>query len=503
MSIIKVTNLTFNYDTHPDNIFENVSFTIDTNWKLGFIGRNGKGKTTFLNLLLGRYEYSGSIFSDVDFEYFPYEINNKKMNSYEIAENCLPDYEQWKLEREVSLLDMDIDILLRTFETLSKGEQTKVLLAILFLKENKFLLIDEPTNHLDTNARESVARYLKRKKGFILVSHDRMFLDNCVDHILSINRANIEIEKGNFSSWYENKTRQDNFELAENEKLKKDISRLEQSAKRTANWSQQVEASKYNLRGDVLQDKGYIGHKAAKMMKRSIAAQNRKEKAIDEKSKLLKNIETVEDLSITVLPNRKGRLIEAENLSISYDDNVILSNLNFYIEDGDRLQLKGKNGCGKSSILKLILGNNISYEGNLYIPNDLKISYVSQDTSFLKGSLKDFAYDNNIDETLFKAILRKMDFEREQFNKKIESYSEGQKKKILIAKSLCEQANIYVWDEPLNYVDIFSRMQIENLILKYEPTMIFVEHDETFSDKISTKKLLLEREIEKVNKKTR
>ena len=384
----------------------------------------------------------------------------------------------------------------RPFNTLSKGEQTKILLAILFLKDNNFLLIDEPTNHLDTNARKSVSNYLKRKKGFILVSHDRSFLDECVDHILSINRNDIQIEKGNFSSWYENKKRQDNFELSQNEKLKKDISRLEQSARKVANWSDKIESSKYNIRGDLLQDKGYIGHKAAKMMKKSKTIQSRKEKEIEEKSKLLKNIESIDDLKLNLKSNKTGHIIEAKNLSVIYGDNIVLSNVNFYIEDGDRLQLKGKNGCGKSSILKIILGENIEYLGELYKLHNIKISYVSQDTSFLCGTLSSFAYDNKIDETLFKTILRKMDFDREQFNIPIENFSEGEKKKILIAKSISEQANVYIWDEPLNYIDIFTRIQIENIIKKYNPTMIFVEHDETFSCNIATKKLILERNKE-------
>lgn len=495
MSMINVSNLTFNYDSHPDNIFENVSFNIDTNWKLGFIGRNGKGKTTFLNLLMGKYEYSGKITADVNFDYFPFEVSDKTLTAYEIAEMYNPDYEQWKLDREVSLMDMDPDILFRKFNTLSKGEQTKILLAIMFLRENNFLLIDEPTNHLDETARKSVAKYLKKKRGFILVSHDRYFLDQCVDHILSINRANIEIQQGNFSTWWENKNRQDNFELAENEKLRKDINRLEKSAKQAADWSDRVEASKYNIRGDLLQDKGYIGHKAAKMMKRSISAQNRKIQAIEEKSKLLKNIETIEDLKLDQLTNINGRLVEAQNLSISYGNNVIFENVNFYLEKGDRLQIKGKNGSGKSSIIKLILGEDIKHTGELYMPN-MKISYISQDTSFLKGKLSDFALENGIDESLFKSILRKLDFEREQFDKNMESYSEGQKKKVLIANSLCKEAHLYIWDEPLNYVDIFSRMQIEDLILNYCPTLIFVEHDEQFSEKIATKKLVLERKEE-------
>ena len=487
MSMIKVSNLSFHYYEHPENIFDDVSFNIDTNWKLGFIGRNGKGKTTFLNLLLGKYEYNGSISADVTFEYFPFEVKDKSLTSYEIAEQYDPNYEAWKFDREISLLDMDLDILTRPFDTLSKGEQTKVLLAILFLKDNNFLLIDEPTNHLDIEARKAVSNYLKRKKGFILVSHDRMFLDNCIDHILAINRNDIKIEKGNFSSWYENKLRQDNYELNENEKLKKDITRLEESARKTAIWSDRVERSKNDPGLEGFVDKGYIGHQAAKMMKRSISAQNRKEKAIEEKSKLLKNLEVVEDLKIKPLKNRAGRLIEAHNLEISYENRVIVSNINFYLEDGDRLQLRGKNGSGKSSIIKLILGEEITYQGELYIQSGLKISYVSQETSFLNGKLADFIKDNKIDEVMFKSVLRRMDFDSKQFEKDISSYSEGQKKKILLARSICEQANLYIWDEPLNYIDIFSRMQLEELIKKYNLTMIFVEHDESFSNEIATK----------------
>ena len=222
-------------------------------------------------------------------------------------------------------------------------------------------------------------------------------------------------------------------------------------------------------------------------MKRSISAQNRKEKAIEEKSKLLKNLEVVDDLKIKPLKNRNGHLIEAHNIKISYDNNDVISNISFYLDDGDRLQLKGKNGSGKSSIIKLILGDNITFHGDLHIQSGLKISYVSQETSHLSGRLNDFIRNNNIEEVLFKTILRKMDFEREQFEKNIDSYSEGQKKKVLLAKSICEQANIYIWDEPLNYIDIFSRMQIEDLIKKYNLTMIFVEHDEAFSNEIATK----------------
>ena len=217
MSLIQIDHLSFTYEGSFEPVFENMSFQIDTDWKLGFIGRNGKGKTTFLKLLMHEYEYTGSITASVDFEYFPYPVEDPSLMTYEILEHVNPVMEQWELIRELNLLDTDPEILYRPFRTLSFGEQTKSLLAALFLKEHAFLLIDEPTNHLDVRAREKVADYLARKKGFILVSHDRDLIDRCADHVLVLNRQSIEVRKGNFSSWYEDKCARDELERRQNE----------------------------------------------------------------------------------------------------------------------------------------------------------------------------------------------------------------------------------------------------------------------------------------------
>ncbi len=488
MSLINVTNLTFAYEGSYNNIFENVSFQIDTDWKLGFTGRNGRGKTTFLNLLLGKYEYNGIISADVTFEYFPYEVQEQSNFTIDVIRGISPNSMDWEIVKELSLLDMDYDALYRQFYTLSKGEQTKTLLAAMFLKENSFLLIDEPTNHLDAEARQKLSNYLKKKKGFILISHDRSFLDNCVDHILSINKTNIEIQKGNFSSWWRNKELQDGFELEENEKLKKDINRLSSSAKRTSTWSDSVESSKYGTTnsGSKL-DKGYVGHKAAKMMKRAKNIEARQQDMIEEKSKLLKNIESNESLKIVPLAFHDKNLVELTDVAIEYDDRIVCEGVNFTIEQGERIAIQGKNGSGKSSILKLIYGEDIPHSGIVRKNNKLIISYVSQDTSDLYGNLSDYADKHCIDESLFKAMLRKLDFSREQFEKNIEDFSGGQKKKVLLAKSLCERAHLYIWDEPLNFIDVISRMQIEKLLIEHEPTILFVEHDSVFSENVATK----------------
>ena len=162
---------------------------------------------------------------------------------------------------------------------------------------------------------------------------------------------------------------------------------------------------------------------------------------------------------------------------------------------GERVVLSGDNGCGKSSLIKAILNirdntgieaDGLRSSGRLEVASNLVISYVSQDTSFLSGSLGKYCECNGLDESLFFAVLRRLDLGREQFFKNIEEYSEGQKKKVLIAASLITPAHLYIWDEPLNYIDVFSRMQIEKLILQYEPTMLLVEHDVRFQEKVAT-----------------
>jgi lincosamide and streptogramin A transport system ATP-binding/permease protein len=499
MSLINITNLTFAYDGSYDDIFSDVSFQIDTDWKLGFCGRNGRGKTTFLMLLMDRYEYSGTISASVGFEYFPFIVNEKNRSTSDLISSIAPDAQIWQIQKELFKLSVDESALQRPFSTLSNGEQTKTLLAGLFLRENSFLLIDEPTNHLDLAARATVARYLRSKAGFILVSHDRSFIDDCVDHILSINKANIEIQSGNFSTWYHNKQLRDDFETAENEKLKKDIKRLESAARQSSQWADKVESTKLGKGASAIRKNGhtsidtmaYIAEKSRRMQQRRKNLERRQQTAAEEKSSLLKNIETAATLKIHPLKYHASCLLSLEKVAVSYNNREIFRDLSFSLEHGDRLALTGCNGSGKSSVLKMVCNERIPHSGNVRIGSRLIISYVPQETSFLAGDLSEYAEEQQIDETLFKAILRKLDFSRIQFDKDMRDYSAGQKKKVLLAASLCQRAHVYIWDEPLNYIDILSRMQIEELIVTFKPTMLFVEHDRAFCDNIATKTINL------------
>lgn len=506
MAQIYIHDLSFSYDNHFDLIFEHASFSLDTCWKLGLIGRNGKGKTTLLRILLGEYPYSGSISAPVPFDYFPYEISqeNKERCASDFLSQLKANCEEWRVLCELGKLNLDAELLYRPFKTLSHGEQTKVLLAVLFSGENDFLLIDEPTNHLDQESRKTVKEYLQKKNGFILVSHDRDLLDGCVDHILVLNRKTIEVQTGNFSSWWENKKRKDRFAMAENEKHLKEIASLKRAADQSGRWAEKNENTKIGYDPVKNHDRhigtrAYIGSKTKKMQSRVTQYKKRMERAREEKEGLLQDIETPAELKLNPLTFHKERLIACRDLSIRYGDKgkAVLDDFSFTLMQGERIFLHGMNGCGKSTLIKAIQkqsGNNpypenmqITISGQLFVAANLIISSVSQDTRFLHGEIKKFCAQRNLNESLFFALLRQLDFERGQFVKRLEELSEGQKKKVLIAASLLTPAHIYIWDEPLNYIDVFSRIQIEELLLKYQPTMILVEHDIRFREKIATR----------------
>ena len=506
MAQIQVTDLTFSYDGSADDVLKEVTFSIDTDWKLGLIGRNGKGKTTLLNLFMGRYDYRGSIKACTRFDYFPYQVADPdlKKNAADLVGVWKPQTEIWQVLIRMNELKMDPECLYRPFGTLSFGERTRVMLAVLFAAENEFLLIDEPTNHLDTEAREIVKEFLASKKGFILVSHDRDLLDKVCDHVLVLNRSTVEVQTGNFSSWWENKEKKDAFQRAENEKHLKEIGKLKAAADRSSRWADKNERSKIGFDPEKEHDRSiatrsFIGAKTKKMQARVKSYERRIDREIGEKEGLLQDIEKVSELRIEPLRFHKEVLVNANDLSLRYEgaERELFSGLRFQIKRGERVVLSGENGCGKSSILKAILQKadhraqeadpGLLISGDLEAASGMTISFVNQDTSFLRGSLRKYCKEKGLSESLFLAVLRQMDLGREQFAKNMEDFSEGQKKKVLIAASLITPAHLYIWDEPLNFIDVFSRIQIENLIMQHKPTMLLVEHDIRFQEKVASK----------------
>ena len=516
---IIIEHLSFTYPGSYTPVFSDLSFSMDTSWRLGLVGRNGRGKTTLLRLLAGELKGRGRIETTAQFDTFPFDAKTEGTALYCLREAVAP-FESWEsdmerllaqgseeslsrwgeiehlysaqdgyiidslIEREADKMGIPADQLDRPFLSFSPGERTRLLLCALFLRKNRFLLIDEPTNHLDMRGRDIAAEYLSGKPGFLLVSHDRSFLDRSVDHIMALQKNSIRIERGTYSSYRDNKQAQDEYELDQNERLKKDIRRLTQSAREKAAWSDKVEASKI---GEHTFDRGHVGHMAAKMMKRSLSIRNRIDRSIEEKEALLKEVEFTDALSLHPIKHPSRVLISALDLSFHYEGGPdLVSGLNLRVTQGQRITIAGFNGAGKSTLLKLLQGTLAPIGGTISRPKDLIISTLPQETGSVSGTPFELAGREELETDYFLTLLRKFGFPRESFTRDAREFSMGQQKKLLLAASMAKPAHLYLWDEPLNYIDLESREQIEDMLKDTDATLVFVEHDRHFVEKIAT-----------------
>lgn len=518
MSSILLNSVTFYYTSPDEILFDNLNLNISTDWKLGLIGKNGRGKTTLLNLINKSITpVKGTVHKDINTNFFPYYPANVSENTMNvIKENIAPfsfleakmnmltsknDKESMEeygevlekfqemngyeidsmIEKEFDELGMSSNLLKREFSSLSGGEQTRSLLVSLFLKKDSFTLIDEPTNHLDMEGRKLLGNYLSKKGGFILVSHDRYFLDLCVDHIMSINKNDVRLSKGNYSQWKYNADLEEEYEITKSNKLKREIKTLEVAARKRRQWSDKKEKE---ITGS--SDKGFISHRSAKLMKRALHIESRVDKKLEEKKALLKNFEKERSLKLNKKTKSAKKLMSISNAYLKLEDKLVLENFSLTVNEGDRVAIIGGNGCGKTTLVRVLIGELEINEGLLYKPNFVTISCARQNPLWDKGSLRKHLKDENIDETKFRNIMGVLGASGNLFERPLESFSKGELKKVELCKSYLEPNDLLIWDEPLNYLDVMSREQIEIVILKHKPSMIFTEHDKVFIEKIAT-----------------
>ncbi len=501
MSNIRISNLSFRYDDSSENIFNNLNLNLDSTWKLGLVGRNGRGKTTFLNLLRGKLHGLGDIQTRLNFSYYPIKIADPaNITLYELQKQA--NFEEWELDRELNLMNVNPDLLWQPFNTLSGGEQTKVLLALSFTNKDSFALIDEPTNHLDEDSRQEISNYLgKHEKGYIVVSHDRDFLNQVADHILAIENTEIHLYQGNFATYEDTKQKRDEFNRERNQKLKGEINELHQQKEQFYHWAQKVEARKnigrkyqHVLNRRTRLNKGAIGHAAAKMMKKSINARDRMDHKIQVKQGLMTNIEDIPKLSMNFKANYHSTLLEIQHLDLQIDGKSLFKDLNLVVKNHGVVSLEGRNGSGKSTFLKMLLDKapTVKYQGKYELADGLSISYLPQDFTEYKGTLHNFAYEHKISYEELLNNLKKLGFPRASFATPIEEMSMGQQKRVALAKSLVEPSDLYLWDEPANYFDVFNQDQLIELLKKVKPAMLLIEHDEYFIEQVADQRVRLD-----------
>ncbi len=517
MNII-FNNVKFYYSDPYAPVFEGIDLEIDTKWNAGLVGLNGKGKTTILKLITGKLQpVSGRVHVPVPVHYFPFEVADENRNVEDVIMESVAPFREWEkkmeelvkrgddksleeygsllelyerydgygiksqMEKELFRMNLDESVLDRRFCDLSGGEQTKVKILSLFLRKGEYPLIDEPTNHLDMQGREIIAKYLSDKRGFLLVSHDRYFLDLCTDHIISINKNDIRINKGNYSQWKYNMDLEIGYEKRRDYNIKKQIKSLSKSTDRLKRWSFRIEKTKIGAG-----DKGAVGASAARMMKRAKNIERRMGEKVEEKKTLLKNREKERKLKLKSDYDMPEIVLSITNLTLSYGKKRIIEDFSLILRKGDRIAIEGRNGAGKTTLIKAISGELKAEKGIIYKPTFVKTVFARQIPRWNKDYLKDIIEVKGTDLSQFRNVLASMGIKGDIFERPLWTFSMGEQKKVEMAFSFVETTSLFIWDEPLNYIDLFSREQIEEVILKYRPTMLFIEHDRYFIEKIAT-----------------
>ena len=533
MSEIILKNMTYCYKEYYHPVFEKVNLRLDTDWKTGLIGRNGRGKTTLLQLLCGKLEPTeGSINTQVDIRYFPYKSDRTYQNTMDVIkenmggvrtlelkmdeiiqandESRMKEYYQaleeyqdmdgYSLEshiyRELERMKLSEDLLKRDFDTLSGGERTKMLILSLFLKQDGFVLLDEPTNHLDTQGKKDLAEYLKKKKGFILVSHNTEFLDECVDHILSINKTDITLEQGNYGTWKRNVLQTEAFELRTQERLKQEINQLERRAGQARDWSTVGNEQKYHFASNA-RTNGTQSY-----MNQAKRAEQQVQKNLEEKKTLLRNLEKVKNLDILQEePGEENCLLKVKKLSFSYpnSEKKLFRNFKLKLNRGERVWIRGKNGAGKSTLLKLLSG--AIPNANVWYAPDLKLTFASQEPLWTNGNIQErFREELGVDSQFngqyerFLELCNCFDLPEDFIGRPIETLSSGEMKKVDIARALSMENQLLFLDEPLSFMDVYFQGQLERALLERELSVVFVEHNRTFGEHVATRIVELSRD---------
>lgn len=451
------------------NLFTGADFSIEERDKVGIVGINGTGKSTLLRLLAGVEEPdSGEVVkgNKVYIRYLPQNPEFPKGMSiydYVVTANKTEDNE-WSIagDSKIMLNQLGFEDENEIIDHLSGGQKKKVALAAALMAPCDILLLDEPTNHLNSDMILWLENTLKQRKGaLVMVTHDRYFLDRVCNRIVEIDKGKLYNYQTNFAGFLEAKTAREDMELATYQK-NKNILRIE------LEW-----------------------------MRRGARARSTKQKAHIQRYEELKNITKapVQDgkVEVNTLSFRLGKkTLELSELAKSYGDKCLISDFSYAFRRQDRIGFVGPNGCGKTTLMKIIMGLEEPDHGQVIIGPTVKIGYFSQENEFLNPKQKVIDYIRDTAEYVQTAdgsvsassMLEKFLFNATLQYSLIEKLSGGEKRRLYLLKVLMEAPNILILDEPTNDLDIQTLAILEDYLEKFPGILITVSHDRYFLDKV-------------------
>ena len=497
-------------------VLEDITFEVQTSEKVGIVGSNGCGKSTLLKIIIGSEGYENGnmsfkkgatlgyleqmpiypddfkvidvlnlAFENIDNVYKELELLEKQLSNVDEAnmERVLNKYskvqvlyeslggyeKEEKLSKVCTGLKINDIFKEKLFSQLSGGEKTTIILGKILLQNPDILLLDEPSNHLDLEAMEWLEAYLKEYKGIvIIVSHDRYFLDNVVTKIVEIEDMVSKSYYGNYTAFVKEKERQLKLQMDAFLDQQKKIKEMEKSIAQLRDWGQ---------RGD----NGKFFRRAASM-----------QKLLDKVKRIDKPAQERDSISINSdIGNRSGdNVVVIKDLCKSYGEKILLDKAELLIRNRESVALLGANGCGKSTLIKILLGINEADDGTAYLGSAIKLGYLPQNIIFEDDSktiLECFREDIVITDGKAREYLARYMFFGEQVFKKVGTLSGGERSRLKLAMLMYSEVNFLILDEPTNHLDIDSREELEDFLKEFKGTLMFVSHDRYFINNIASR----------------
>lgn len=465
-------------------ILKTINLDIRTGERIGLVGTNGSGKSTLANIMFGTLMPDDGRLTwfkpDVNIGYLQQSVyyTSKKFNEIFQKQDQIQDFletasllgvkkvNQWEGER---------------FDGLSGGEKTKLALANILAANPNFLILDEPTNHLDYEGVNWLIQKIRAYNGTVLIiSHDRYFLDETVTRILEIEEGAIQEYKGNYSFYREEKKLRYESQMNAYEEQEKMKERINQQIKQLKNWS--TKAHKDSTKKD-----GFKEHFRVKAKKKDKQIKSRIKRLEKIDSKGLKKPQEEKDIYfIFQETEKKGkRILEASKIQKKFGERVLFKDSSFTIQRGERIGLFGRNGAGKSTFIKGILGE-LALEGTVTVTPAVSIGYLSQDVFDLSGDknvLDLFEMNNREQEGNIRTMLANLGFDEHLVRKKVDCLSLGERTKVKIARLLLNNHDLLILDEPTNHLDLYAREQLEAALMQYDRTLLLITHDRYLLDR--------------------
>ena len=497
-----------------ENLLEDLSFDIQEGERVAILGRNGCGKTTLFKILTGEMDYDGGevyvnpnkklgLISQIP--HFPagYTVEDVLRSAFteltsakrkmEALEQAMTQGATAEQLREYDALvnrfqsgggyEMDVDVNKicnglgitaaqrpQEFDSLSGGEKTRINLARLLLEKTDILLLDEPTNHLDLRSVEWLEQYINAFKGTVLaISHDRYFIDQVAQRVIEITDGHAEFYTGNYSFYMEEKQARFDLQLKQYEQEQAKLKQLGYTVERMKGW----------------------GINNRTLYRRAMSIQHRMERI--QKTKRPKTEKTMK-ASFGEKDFSGDVVFKMKNVSKSYGDRVLFSDVNLNVEGGERIALLGDNGTGKSTFLKCLLGEE-DCGGRIQFGPTVKWGYLPQIIRFdhPERSLYDtMLYEKNLTPQMARDRLGAFLFQGEDVFKTVGTLSGGEQSRLRLCMLMDEKINLLILDEPTNHLDIASREWVEAAIEEFEGVLLFVSHDRYFIEKFAERIWLLE-----------